>query len=116
MPRLGRLQFCLKTRVGKATIINMPIQQVMMMASVILSPNSGTQSEIDCLTAQVNHLTAAFDSWNQWMLWGLGVAALTAVWIGLTTRMTIVRSRQLTVAQGQLAAAKEAQLKLDLQE
>jgi hypothetical protein len=50
------------------------------------------------------------------MLWGLGVAALAAVWIGLTTRLTIVRSKQLTVAQGQLDAAKEAQLKLSLQE
>jgi hypothetical protein len=80
-------------------MMRMPIQQVMMMASAILSPKSGRESEIDCLTAHVNHLTAAFDFWNRWMLWGLGVAALAAVWIGLTTRLTIVRSKQLTVAQ-----------------
>jgi len=91
-------------------------QQVMMMASAILSPKSGKQSEIECLTAQVNHLTAAFDVWNRWMIWGLGVAALAAVWIVLTTRMTLVLSKQLTVAQDRLATAKEAQLKLDLRE
>ena len=97
-------------------MISMPIQQVMMMASAILSPKSGKQSEIDRLTTHVNHLTAAFDFWNRWMLLGLGIAAFAAVWISLTTRLTIVRSRQLTVAQRQLDAAKEAQLKLDLKE
>ncbi len=97
-------------------MMSMPIRQVMMMAGAVLSPKTGKQSEIDCLSKQVNHLTAAFDFWNRWMLWGLGVAALAAVWIGVTTRLTIVRSKQLTVAQGQLDAAKEAQLKLDLQE
>jgi hypothetical protein len=93
-----------------------PLKQVLTMASVILSSKSEKQSEIDFLTTHVDHLTAAFDFWNRWMRWGLGVAALAAVWIGLTTRLTIVRSKQLAVAQGQLDAAKEAQLKLSLQE
>lgn len=97
-------------------MISKPMQQVMMMASAVLSPKSGKQSDIDCLTAKVNHLTAAFDVWNRWILLGLGIAALAAVWIGITSRMAYVRSKQLAVAQDQLNTAKEAQLKLDLQE
>ena len=93
-----------------------PIEQVTMMASTILSKTVGNSSEIDSLTQRVVLLTNAFDFWKRWMLLGLGFAALAAIWIGVTTRLTIVRSKQLTVAQGDLDAAKEGQLNLDLKQ
>jgi len=73
-------------------------------------------TEIQSLTARVQQLGDAVDVWNRWMLWGLVFAALAAVWIGLTTRLTIVRSKQLAIAQGSLDKAKEAQLSLELKD
>ena len=70
--------------------------------------------EIESLNQTVNHLTGAVDFWNHLMLWGLGIAAVAAAWIGVSTRLVVVRSKQLTVAQDLLASAKDAQLQDDL--
>jgi hypothetical protein len=86
------------------------------MGNAILSDNLGKSSEISSLTHKVSDLTQSFDFWNHWMLWGLGFAAIAAFWIGITTRMTVVRSKQLTVAQGNLDSAKEAQLRIELKD
>ncbi len=63
-----------------------PIEQVTMMANTIFSNTVGNNSEIDSLAQRVKLLTDAFDFWNRWMLFGLGFAALAAIWIGVTTR------------------------------
>jgi hypothetical protein len=94
----------------------MPMEQMIMTASTILSNKVGNSSEIDSLTSRVAQLTNAFDFWNRWMLVGLGFAAFAAIWIGLTTRLTIVRSKQLAVAQRELDGAKDANLQLDLKD
>jgi hypothetical protein len=101
---------------GRAMMTMIPIEQVTMMASTILSNGVGNNPEIDSLTHRVALLTDSFDFWNRWMLVGLGFAALAAIWIGVTTRLAIVRSKQLTVAQGDLDAAKEGQLSLDMKQ
>ena len=87
-----------------------------MMDNAIKSEKDGNMTEIQSLTSQVQQLGDAVDFWNRWMLWGLVFAAMAAIWIGLTTRLTIVRSKQLTVAQGNLDMAKEGQLTLELKE
>lgn len=94
----------------------MLIQQVMTMANAILSDSFGHSSEIKSLTERVTRLTNAVDYWNHRMLWGLVVAALAALWVVVATRLTIVRGKELTVAQGILEKAKEAELTLDLKE
>ena len=66
-------------------------------------------SDVQALAERVIRLTASLDSWNKAMLWGLIVASLIAAYVGVTTRFTIVRAKQLSVAQGELNAAKEAE-------
>lgn len=48
------------------------------------------------------------------MIWALVFAAITAVAVVLTTRMAIVRAKQLADAQEELSSAKEQQFTLDL--
>jgi hypothetical protein len=86
------------------------------MTNPILSGKLGKTSEIETLTRKVSDLTHSFDQWNHWMLWGLAFAAGAAVWIGITTRMTVVKSKQLAVAQGNLDGFKADQLKIDLKD
>jgi hypothetical protein len=95
-------------RVGPAVII-MAMQQAAIMAIAIVSDSTGKQSEIEVLTGRINSLTSAVDFWNRWMLWGLVVAALAAVWVVVTTRLTIVRSKELSVVQDLLDSAKDRQ-------
>jgi hypothetical protein len=92
----------------------MPIQQVMTMASVILSQGQPNKPDIPALTERLIQLTRAVDFWNRWMIAGLAVAAMAALWLALTTRLTIVRQKELTLKQGELDAAKEGQLQLQL--
>jgi hypothetical protein len=84
-----------------------PIRNVAMMASAILSDTVGKHSEIDSLTRRVRDLSDKVDFWNRWMLWGLAAAVVVAAWVVLTTRLTIVRSKQLSIAQDSLEGAKE---------
>ncbi len=85
-----------------------------MMVDAITSDAAGKNSEIDSLTRQVKALTGAVDFWNRWMLAGLVAAAIAALWLVLTTRLTIVRQKQLSILQGQLDASKDQQLERDL--
>ncbi len=65
--------------------------------------------DVQALAERVMRLTASLDGWNKAMLWGLIAASVIAGYVGVTTRFTIVRAKQLSVAQGELDAAKEAE-------
>jgi hypothetical protein len=93
-----------------------PRTQIKHDEYAIKSEEDGSMDEIQSLTSRVQQLGNAVDFWNRWMLWGLVFAALAAIWIGLTTRLTIVRSKQLAVVQASLDKAKEGQLALELKE
>lgn len=95
---------------GRENTAIMHMEQMTIMANAILSDALGKASQIDALTNRTNTLNNAIDFWNRFMLWGLGIAALAAVWIGLATRMVIFRSKQLATAQSQLDSAKEREL------
>jgi hypothetical protein len=71
-------------------------------------------SEIQNLIARVKDLSDSVDFWNLLMLWGLGLAAVAAVFVGIATRIVITRSGQLSIAQGLLSDAKDRQLQSDL--
>lgn len=72
--------------------------------------------EIDNLTRRVADLNNAVDFWNRWMLIGLAATALAAIWLVFSTRLVIVRQKQLSIAQGALDSAKDRQLQADLKE
>jgi multidrug efflux pump subunit AcrA (membrane-fusion protein) len=80
------------------------------------STEGGKVSEIQSLTQRINELGGAVDFWNVVMLWGLALAAVAAVVIGVSTRLVVVRTGQLGDLQGQLIAAKDRQLQADLKE
>jgi hypothetical protein len=84
------------------------------MADAVVSQVAGNGSDIDSLGRRVDDLTHAVDSWNNWMLVGLVIAAVAAAWILVTTRVAVIRSKQLVTAQEQLDLAKDRQLQTDL--
>ena len=92
----------------------MLIQRMILMANDANS--DGKAAEIKSLTERTDRLNHAVDFWNEWMIAGLILAAVAAVLIVLATRMIVLRTQELTDAQGQLADTKEAQLTLDLKE
>jgi hypothetical protein len=73
-------------------------------------------TEIQSLTLRVRDLSQAVDFWNVVMLWGLAIAALAAIVVGISTRLAVVRTGQLGDAQDQLIAAKDRQLQAELKE
>src|SRR5579859_2572024 len=90
------------------------IQQVTTMAGEILSRRGEHKPDISSLSEHVDRLTRAVDFWNGWMVAGLVIAAIAALWLAITTRLTIVKQKELTVAQGELDSAKERQLQSQL--
>lgn len=72
--------------------------------------------EIKELTERVQELSKSVDLWNTVMLWGLFFAAVAAAWVGISTRLVIVRTGQQAKAEELLNAAKERQLQADLKE
>ena len=72
--------------------------------------------EIQSLTLRVRELSQSVDFWNLVMLWALGLAALAAVAVGITTRIVITHSGQLSKAQELLSEAKDRQLQGDLKQ
>jgi hypothetical protein len=48
------------------------------------------------------------------MLWGLVIAAIAAIWIVLSTRLAVIRAKELGTTQGLLSDAKDRQLQTDL--
>lgn len=91
------------------------VKQIAIMAATIKS-DPANASEIHTLTQRVTDLTNAVDLWNRWMLWGLLAAAVVAAWIVLTTRLAVNRSKDLSISQGLLDAAKDRQLQADLKD
>jgi hypothetical protein len=85
------------------------LRQVTAMADAVVSQVAGNGSDIDSLGRRVDDLTHAVDSWNNWMLVGLVIAAVAAAWILVTTRVAVIRSKQLVTAQEQLDLAKDRQ-------
>lgn len=73
-------------------------------------------SEIQVLTNRVQELGDSVDFWNSVMLWGLLFAALAAAWVGISTRLIVLRTGQQAKAEERLEAAKERQLQFDLKE
>jgi hypothetical protein len=71
-------------------------------------------SEIEVLASKAAQLSASGDFWNKAMIWGLAAAAIAAVFIVVTTRLSIIRTSQAVEAQSELAKAKDRQLQLDL--
>jgi len=72
--------------------------------------------DIQALTNRVQELSRSVDVWNALMLWGLGFAAFAAAWIGIATRLVILRTGQQAEAQELLNAAKERELQIDLKQ
>jgi hypothetical protein len=54
------------------------------------------------------------DSWNTAMIWALVFAAFAAIAVVITTRVALVRAKQLADVQEALINAKDGQLKVDL--
>jgi hypothetical protein len=71
-------------------------------------------SEIESLTLRVRDLSHSIDFWNLVMIWGLAIAAVAAIVVGISTRIVIVRGRHLAGVQDLLSAAKDRQLQTDL--
>jgi hypothetical protein len=72
--------------------------------------------EIQPFIDRIDRLTNSFDFWNRWMLYSLILAGIAAIAVALTTRLAIVRAKQLSVAQGELDKAKDAIAKQQIEE
>jgi hypothetical protein len=83
------------------------------MTSATKSEGEGV-TEIQSLTARAEQLSQDVDWWNTAMIWALVFAAIAAVAVVVTTRIALVRAKQLSDAQDRLIQAKDSQLALDL--
>ena len=72
--------------------------------------------EIQSLTLRVNALNQSVDWWNTAMVWALVFAALAAVAVVVTTRVPLMRAKELGDVQAELIQAKDRQLTLDLKD
>jgi hypothetical protein len=76
----------------------MPIQH-----QVIIGGATGSEpenvSEIQVLASRVQVLTGSFDRWNNGMIWALVVAAVAALAVVISTRIVVLKAKQLTEAQ-----------------
>ncbi|HYK58145.1 MAG TPA: hypothetical protein VEV85_01835 [Bryobacteraceae bacterium] len=72
--------------------------------------------EIQSLTLRVNALNQSVDWWNTAMVWALVFAALAAVAVVVTTRVALMRAKELGDVQAELIQAKDRQLTLDLKD
>jgi hypothetical protein len=86
------------------------------MSNANRSEEEGKMSEIQSLISRVQWLATSVDRWNRAMLWGLVAAAIAAFWIVISTRLTVTRAKQLSIAQDELSDAKGRQLSLDLRD
>jgi len=75
--------------------------------------NGEPTQEIQALTLRIQHLDQKVDWWNTAMIWALIFAALAAVAVVVTTRMALVRAKQLTDSQADLDRAKDRQSSAD---
>lgn len=73
-------------------------------------------SDIESLTSRAKELNHALDWWNIAMVWALVFAAIAAVGVVVTTRLALLRAKQVGDAQAQLLKAKDDELTSDLRE
>jgi hypothetical protein len=92
----------------------MTSQQHTIIDRTATSEGDGNVSDIQTLTLRVQELTGKVDFWNTWMLWALVFAAVAAIFVVVTTRLAIVRSKDLSVAQGELGDAQARQFSLEV--
>lgn len=86
-------------------------------SSTIASPTTSegeNVSEIQSLTLRIRDLNQAADWWNTAMIWALVLAAISAVAVVVTTRIALIRARQLGSAQSELSQAKDRELAHEL--
>jgi hypothetical protein len=74
----------------------------------------GNVSDIQSLTLRVQELTEKVDFWNKWILWALAFAAIAAVFLVVTTRLEVVRAKELSIAQKGLSEAQNRQFSLEV--
>lgn len=72
--------------------------------------------EIQPIIDRIARLTNAFDFWNRWMLCSLILAGIAAIAVALTTRLAIVKAKQLSVAQEELDRTKDAMAKQQIED
>jgi hypothetical protein len=72
--------------------------------------NGESMQEIQSLTLRIQRLGQDVDWWNTAMIVALILAALAAVAVVITTRMALVKAKELTDAQGGLDKAKDREL------
>jgi hypothetical protein len=71
-------------------------------------------SEIQFLSARAQELSQGVDWWNTAMIWALVFAAIAAIAVVFTTRIALVRAKQLADIQDKLIHIKDGRLSLDL--
>jgi hypothetical protein len=90
----------------------MPEQQ---SETTIAATNSeADMPDMQSLALRVQRLNQDVDFWNTAMIWALIFAAIAAIAVVVTTRIVLVRAKQLTEAQELLASAKESDNELQL--
>jgi hypothetical protein len=77
-------------------------------------PEIESVPEIQALTTRANELNGSVGWWNSAMIWALVFAAVAAIAVVLTTRVALLRAKQLGDVQESLIRAKDAQLAFDL--
>ncbi len=75
-----------------------------------------SSSEIQSLTTQSNNLSASIDRWNSSYVWFGGIALLIALFVFTAQFIIIRKSRLLATVQGNLLAAKDRELQIDLRD
>jgi len=91
----------------------MPRQEMSTISSATNSKGENVP-EIDALGERVRLIGQSLDWWNNKMVWSLILAAISALFVVLTTVMALKRSGEKDEAQSELIQAKDRQLALDL--
>lgn len=92
----------------------MPQQQPAIIANAARS--EAEVSEIQSLVARAGELGRGVDWWNEAMLAALVFTAAAAIAVVFTTRMVLLRAKQLSDVQSSIIELKDSQLLLDLKE
>ena len=79
-----------------------------------IASNGEPMQEIQSLILRIQRLDQVVARWNTAMIVALILAALAAVAVVVTTRMALVRAKELADTQAELEKAKDRQLQLDL--
>jgi len=77
------------------------------------TPEGETMSEIQSLALRAQGLTQSVDWWNTAMIWALVFVAIAAIAVVVTTRLALVRTKQLADTQDQISEIKESAAKVE---